>query len=218
MKALTEPQFNYCPLNWMFHPRTANNKLNRIRLKYLKELCPWCFPITLPLLMNCLGRINHFQLTIGTSNVYPLKFSSSLMVFLQVNMKNIFHLKTDVLYILRSRIELYCRNPKTVKKMEQKLYLAQHLKYVCIPLRGNAVCNLFIFSYCTANFLTKFCSSDPSFNRNILTSLYLKSKHLRMRNYAITHLYILYTSFTTWCQLETYIEDTVNKWYQQTMS
>ena len=85
---------------------------------------------------------------------------------------------------------------------------------LCIPLRGNAVCNLFIFSYCTANFLTKFCSSDPSFNRNILTSLYLKSEHLRMRNYAITRLYILYTSFTTWCQLETYIEDTINKWNQ----
>ena len=64
------------------------------------------------------------------------------------------------------------------------------------------------------NFLTKFCSSDPSFNRNILTSLYLKSEHLRMRNYAITRLYILYTSFTTWCQLETYIEDTIDKWHQ----
>ena len=26
------------------------------------------------------------------------------------------------------------------------------------------------------NFLTKFCISDPCFNRNILTSLYLKSE------------------------------------------
>ena len=87
---------------------------------------------------------------------------------------------------------------------------------VCIPLPGNAVCNLFVFSYCTANFLTKFSSSDQSFNRNILTSLYLKSKHLRMRNYTVTRLYI--QSFTTWCQLETYIEDTIDKWHQQATS
>ena len=68
------------------------------------------------------------------------------------------------------------------------------------------------------NFLTKFCSSDPSFNRNILTSLYLKSEHLRMRNYATTRLNILYTNFATWCRLETYIEDTIDKWHQQTTS
>ena len=85
---------------------------------------------------------------------------------------------------------------------------------LCIPLRGNAVCNLFIFSYCTANVLTKFCNSDPSFNINILTSLYLKSELLPMRNHAITRLYILYTNFTTWCLLETYIEDTIDKWHQ----
>ena len=78
----------------------------------------------------------------------------------------------------------------------------------------NAVCNLFIFSYCTAEFLNKFSSSESGFNRNILTSLYLKSECLRMRNYAVTCLYILYTSFTTWRQLETYIEDTIDKWHQ----
>ena len=36
------------------------------------------------------------------------------------------------------------------------------------------------------NFLTKFCSSDRSFNRNILTSLYLKSEtsaHAELHNY-----------------------------------
>ena len=64
--------------------------------------------------------------------------------------------------------------------------------------------------------LTEFCSLDPSFNRNILMSLYLKSEHLRMRNYATTLLNILYTNFATWCQLETYIKDTIDKWHQQT--
>ena len=35
-----------------------------------------------------------------------------------------------------------------------------------------------------------------------------------MRNYAITHLNILYTNFETWCQMETYIEETIDKWHQ----
>ena len=40
-----------------------------------------------------------------------------------------------------------------------------------------------------------------------------------MRNYAITRLYILHTSFTTWCQLETYTEDNlingINRQYHE---
>ena len=50
-------------------------------------------------------------------------------------------------------------------------------------------------------------SSVPSFNRNILTSLYLKSEtsaHVQLRN--CSFIRTIYTSFTTWCQLETYIE------------
>ena len=30
IKALIEPQFNYCPLIWMCYSRTMNNKINRI--------------------------------------------------------------------------------------------------------------------------------------------------------------------------------------------
>ena len=40
------------------------------------------------------------------------------------------------------------------------------------------------------NFLTKFCSSDPSFNGNILTSLYLKSEtsaHAQLCDYSFIH-------------------------------
>ena len=65
------------------------------------------------------------------------------------------------------------------------------------------------------NFLTKFSSLDPSFNRNILRSLYLEPELLRMRNYAITRLYILYTRFTTCCLQETYIEGTFDKWHKR---
>ena len=46
---------------------------------------------------------------------------------------------------------------------------------------------IFIADY---DFFTKFCSSDPRFNRNNLTSLYLKSEtcaHMQMRNYSFIH-------------------------------
>ena len=35
MKAFIESQFNYCPLIWMFHSRTMNNKINRIHKRAL---------------------------------------------------------------------------------------------------------------------------------------------------------------------------------------
>ena len=36
MKAFIESQFNYCPLIWMLHSRTLNNKINRIHERALR--------------------------------------------------------------------------------------------------------------------------------------------------------------------------------------
>ena len=36
MKAFIESQFNYCPLVWMFHNRTTNNRINRIHERALR--------------------------------------------------------------------------------------------------------------------------------------------------------------------------------------
>ena len=36
MKAFIESQFNYCPLIWMFHSRTLNNKINRLHERALR--------------------------------------------------------------------------------------------------------------------------------------------------------------------------------------
>ena len=36
MKAFIESQFNYCPLVWMFHNRTTNNRINRIHERTLR--------------------------------------------------------------------------------------------------------------------------------------------------------------------------------------
>ena len=36
MKAFIESQFNYCPLIWMFHSRTMNDKIDRIHERALR--------------------------------------------------------------------------------------------------------------------------------------------------------------------------------------
>ena len=36
MKAFIESQFNYCPLIWMFHSRTLNNKINKLHERALR--------------------------------------------------------------------------------------------------------------------------------------------------------------------------------------
>ena len=51
------------------------------------------------------------------------------------------------------------------------------------------LCFVYIF-IADWNFLMKLCSSDPSFNRNILIYLYLKSKtsaHAQLHNYTLIH-------------------------------
>ena len=36
LRAFIESQFSYCPLIWMFHSRTLNNKINRLHVKALR--------------------------------------------------------------------------------------------------------------------------------------------------------------------------------------
>ena len=40
MKAFIESQFNYCPLIWMLHSRTLNNKIHRIHERALRTVYP----------------------------------------------------------------------------------------------------------------------------------------------------------------------------------
>ena len=39
MKTFTSSQFSYCPLIWMNHCRTLNNKINRIHERSLRVVC-----------------------------------------------------------------------------------------------------------------------------------------------------------------------------------
>ena len=48
------------------------------------------------------------------------------------------------------------------------------------------------------NFLLKLCSSDPSFNRSILRSLYSKFKPSAHAHIAITYHFVLFTNFLSY--------------------
>ena len=101
-------------------------------------------------------------------------FRKSFLVKQKFNWKNI---KTDFIGILRTT----CRSlsPKQLGK-----------EGVCILLRGNLVCILFISSKRIQDFLTKFGSSDSTFNRNIVTCPYLKSEtsaHAQLQDYSFIH-------------------------------
>ena len=39
MNAFITSQFSYCPLVWMFHRRTLNNRINKIHEKALRLVC-----------------------------------------------------------------------------------------------------------------------------------------------------------------------------------
>ena len=39
MYSFFNSQFNYCPLVWMFHSRSINNKMNRLHEKFLRIVC-----------------------------------------------------------------------------------------------------------------------------------------------------------------------------------
>ena len=111
MKAFIESQFNYSLLIWMFHSRTMNNKINHtheraLRLVYSDHVSSFD---------ELLKKDRSFS--IHQRNIQSLanelyKFFHGLSPSI---MKIVFHFNKNISYNLRSRNELYSRNPKTVK-------------------------------------------------------------------------------------------------------
>ena len=123
MKASMESQFSYYLLIWMFHSRIMNININRIherdlKLVYSDELIysDELWWITQEwILLNL--RQEDPNVSYWNTPVFSWSFSKI--------MKNIFQVNTNNPYSVRSRNELYCRNPKTVKHGTEKYgYLA----------------------------------------------------------------------------------------------
>ena len=127
MKAFIESQFNYCPLIWMFHSRTMNNKINRIHERALRLVySDYCSNFD-----ELLKKDRSFSIQdrdIQTLAIEIYKFFHGLSPSL---MKNIFQVNTNNPYSLRSPNELYRRNPKTVKHGTETIsYLAPKIRFL----------------------------------------------------------------------------------------
>ena len=124
MKAFIESQFNYCPLIWMFHSRTMNNKINRIHERALRLVYSNYVSSSDELLKKDRSFSIHHRI-IQSLAIELYKFFHGLSPSI---MKNLFHFNTNIPYKLRSPSELYSRNPKTVKYGSETVsYLAPKL-------------------------------------------------------------------------------------------
>ena len=110
MKAFIESQFNYCPLIWMFHSRTMNNKINRIHERALR-LVYSDHASSLAELLKKRPIFFYSPEENSKPSYWTLQFFSRSFNI----MKNVFHFDTNIPYNFRSRSELYSKNPKTIK-------------------------------------------------------------------------------------------------------
>ena len=109
MKAFIESQFNYCPLVWMFHSRTLNNRINRLHEKALRLVYKGghCSFVELLNKDNAVS-IHHRNLQILVTEMYKVKNNLSSTI-----MSNIFP-ENNTVYDLRYKREFKTGNVRTI--------------------------------------------------------------------------------------------------------
>ena len=109
IKAFIESQFNYCPLIWMFHPRTLNNKVNRLHERTLRLVYSDCK------LSFCGLLENDKSFSIHDKNIPSLAIEIYIYSLSPCIVNNIFKVNQTVPYYLRKRNILQSRNPSSVR-------------------------------------------------------------------------------------------------------
>ena len=122
IKTFIESQFNYCPLIWMLHSRTMNNKIIRLHERSLRIVYADQSSTFEELLeRDKTFSINHTNIQSLAIEIY--KFVNGLY---PEKRNSMFNLKENNRYSLRNVYELYSCNPRTVKyDTETIAYLAK---------------------------------------------------------------------------------------------
>ena len=111
MKKIIESQFNYCPLIWMFHSRTINNKINRLHERALRIVYSDFKSSFEGLLM----KDNSFSIHERNIQSLAIEIYKFLNGLLPSFLNNVFHKNISNSYHLRNHKKLYSRNSKTVR-------------------------------------------------------------------------------------------------------
>ena len=111
MKTFVESQFNYCPLIWMLHSRTLNNKINCLHERALRIVySDYKSSFNTLLEKNGYSSVHHRNIQCLAIEIYNFfhGFSPAIMGY-------IIKFNRPPTYNLKTRQELYSRNPKTVR-------------------------------------------------------------------------------------------------------
>ena len=111
IKAFIESQFNFCPLIWILHSRTLNNKINNIHETALRAVY---FDYNSPF-NELLDKDDSSTIHQGNIQSLPIEIYKYLNGLSPAILSKVFKLNVTIPYDLRTRDELYARNPKTVR-------------------------------------------------------------------------------------------------------
>ena len=121
MKTFIESQFNYCPLIWMFHSRTMNNKINRLHERALRIVYS-DFKSSFEGLLMKDNSFSIHERNIQSLAIEIYKFLNGLSPSF---LNSIFHNNISNSYDIRNNKELYSRNSETVRyETETVSYIA----------------------------------------------------------------------------------------------
>ena len=111
MKTFIESQFNYCPLIWMSHSRTMNNKINRLHKRALR-IAYSDFKSSFAGLLMKGNSFSIHERNIQSLAIEIYKFLNELSPSF---LNNVFLKNISNSCDLRNHKELYSRNAKTVR-------------------------------------------------------------------------------------------------------
>ena len=151
MKAFIASQFSYCPLVWMFHSRTLNNRINKVHIRALRRVYKNETFLSFDDLLkrDRSESIRQKNLQTLATEIYKTKHDLGPTI-----MKDTFHFIQKP-YNLRNDPELQRRRNRTVYCGTENIYSLAPKIWELIPSNIRSANSLGIFKE-----KIKFCTTD----------------------------------------------------------